>query len=320
MKNSHRAFTLIEIVVVTSILGVVLALALPGLQAAREAARRVECQSHLKQLGIALHSYHELHNSLPLQAIGGSITEIPTVVLIKADFSPAGSAASGLAPSPPDRFSWSVALLPLLDQRALYDALDPGQRTLRHDANDDRTLSGLQQFLSVFTCPSDPGTVLNIDREFPKLNPNRPTFLARSNYPGSGGNGENTGVIVDNAVVRFRDVTDGLSNTFLVGERASTNGRRAALWGGTSQEAEAVKQPAIRGLTAFRMNDGASGTEIDRPDVAFSSPHSKGSNFLLGDGSVRFLSDTIDWSPVGMRPLGIYNRFGDRADGLVVGQ
>jgi prepilin-type N-terminal cleavage/methylation domain-containing protein/prepilin-type processing-associated H-X9-DG protein len=320
MKTYRRAFTLVETVVVTAILGVIMALAIPGLQAAREAARRVECKSHLKQLGIALHNYHELHNSLPLQAIGGSITEIPTGVFIKASSSPAGSAASALDQSPPDRFAWSVALLPLLDQKALYEGLDPGQRTLRQDANDNRTMFYLQHSLSVFTCPSDPGSVLNSDREFPKLHPNRPTLLARSNYPGSGGNVENTGVIVDNAVVRFRDVTDGLSTTFLVGERASTNGRRAALWGGTSQEAEAVKQPAVRGLTAFRMNDGASGTEVDRPDVAFSSLHSKGANFLLGDGSVRFISDTIDWSPVGVATLGIYNRLGDRADGLVIGE
>jgi prepilin-type processing-associated H-X9-DG protein len=172
-------------------------------------------------------------------------------------------------------------------------------------------------------CPSDqPDDDLNMNRPFMAEVSGQTIYLSRSNYPGNGGNTGGSGIFTTGPThVSVVDILDGTSTTFMVGERASSNGRFAALWGGQSSglnDPGVVGGEALWGYTLYRIEDGYSQTSTPFPDQAFSSLHTNGCNFLFCDGSVHFINDSIAWTPFG-QPLATYNKLGDKADGLVVG-
>jgi hypothetical protein len=187
--------------------------------------------------------------------------------------------------------------------------------------------------LSVFQCPSDPGNHVNENRPF-----EQGVTIGKSNYPGNGGNDDGTGFFANNSSVRMRDVTDGTSNTIMVGERAGTPNvvpSFAALWPGVGgandtpparadADANLDGGGAVWGFTLYRMGDGESLTSDPFPQHCFNSAHAGGAQFLLGDGAVRFISENIDWTNEtdenNNRILRTYNRLGARADGLPVGE
>jgi prepilin-type N-terminal cleavage/methylation domain-containing protein len=313
LLKRRSAFTLIELLVVIAIIAILIALLLPAVQQAREAARRSQCKNNLKQIGLALHNYHDTHNILPLLAFGNGVPE----------------------PS----FAWAVMILPMIDQAPLYNAMNPGPTTMQNlfDTPAGRTI--LQTPLAVFQCPSDTGQSPNQNRPFTQAAPGiNPFHISKSNYPASSGSQDPhaTGVFPSTGgnnpgdmprSTRFRDITDGLSNTIMVGERASVpmvpggDGAWAALWGGMSNEADVVRWRAIRANGWFRPTDGNALTgNLIRPDEAFSSLHDGGFHVALGDGSVRFISVNINWNPVDINPPGIFNRLCDKADGLPIGE
>ena len=290
-RRLRPGFTLIELLVVIAIIAVLIGLLLPAIQKVREAANRASCTNNLKQLGTALHNYHSALNQFP----------------------PGSAGDGGTAAAPRPAFGWAVLLLPYVEQQPLYDRLNPDARTLQQAFAGD--LPALQTQLKVFLCPSDPGMTLNDNRRFTRAVAGMSLTIARSNYPGNGGNAGGTGVFAANSRVALRDITDGTSHTLLVGERVSTNGRYAALWAGQSGEAAIVGIWSLCGTTLFRMMDGFAGTIAPVPEQAFSSAHPQGANHLLCDGSVRFIPQTIEWAQSG-QPFGAYNKLGDRADGL----
>ncbi|MDA0806579.1 MAG: DUF1559 domain-containing protein [Planctomycetota bacterium] len=289
---SHRqrkGFTLIETLVVLAIVAIGLAITMPAVLKSRADARRDQCVKHLKMIGLALHNYHDVFATLP----------------------PAWTAHTP-DPGPIPRFGWTTCALPFLDQANLYKELD-----LRNHRIDNRKLVETQ--LSLLRCPADPT---------PSLNELRGSF-ATSNYSGNfgpvaaprWGNADfgvtwpgqlptlksTDGMFYLNSKVRFRDCTDGLSNIIMVGERSVES--RAGIWMG------------VRGneFEDDQVTDCSFGNEINTGDNSFSSRHLGGANFLIGDGSVHFLSESIDSQAGGPDEMGLYQKLSQRNDGHAVG-
>jgi prepilin-type N-terminal cleavage/methylation domain-containing protein/prepilin-type processing-associated H-X9-DG protein len=307
----RRGFSLIELLVVIAIIAILVALLLPAVQQAREASRRTHCQNNLKQIGLALHNYHETHSSFPY----GQNPDEPGFDVARTGW------------------AWGAMLLPFVGQQNLYNALRPGEEPFFRTFLDQDQYALLQTPVSVFLCPSDPEGDLNRHRPFQRAVPGEERFIAKNNYPGCNGDDDNTGVfgsVNPGPVVSMEHITDGTSNTFLCGERRSPQGNNAAIWAG-SEPWDRTATTSIWGLTGstrYRMFDGlAGGAENDLPRSAFGSPHPGGSHFLFCDGSVRFISENIEWaytiqSSAGGsgEPLGAYNKLGNISDGQTVGE
>ncbi len=293
MKTYRQAFTLVELLVVIAIIGVLVALLLPAVQAAREAARRVSCFNNLKQVGLALHNYHDSHKSFPMGWIG----------LDAATNRPYAEGTPG--------WGWAAFVLPYVEQASLSDSvvnmtlpiLDPANQVAR------------ETFLPVYRCPSDvpANDLFTLGTEG---SPSTPlTRLAAASYVGVHGTVElhdceglpigtqclSDGTFYHLSATRFADIVDGTSNTFAIGERSARVG--FSTWVGAAQGGdEALAR--ILGITDHPPNS-ANGHLDD-----FGSQHPGGTNFVLADGSVRLISDTVE--------LRVYRGYATRAGGEVV--
>ncbi|MDY0168026.1 MAG: DUF1559 domain-containing protein [Thermoguttaceae bacterium] len=277
MRASRTAFTLVELLVVIAIIGVLIALLLPAVQAAREAARRLACQSNIRQIGLALHQHHSVQGELP----------------------------SGWVQTSPDGepgWGWAAAILEHAGQIGFgqpHDGHAP-RRGIGHP--DHKRLR--ETPVPLYLCPSDPSpAVFMLPRG--SFGPQQkaagalvqssgpPMFqVARANYSGVFGMNsieaapeEGNGCFFRNSRIRFDDIHDGLSNTLLVGERSSR--LDSATWVGAVPGAER-SAARIVGRADRVPNDVLN----DFGD--FSSHHPFGANFLLADGSVQLISDQID--------------------------
>ncbi|HWL06793.1 MAG TPA: DUF1559 domain-containing protein [Planctomicrobium sp.] len=316
-----RGFTLIELLVVIAIIAILIALLLPAVQQAREAARRTQCKNNLKQLGLALHNYHDTHRQLPP---GGSVTAVSGL--------PGGWADN--------RGNALVRLLPFLDQSTLYNMVD-----FRSNI-DVQTVPGstsllCQRVIPGFRCPSDTGPNL--------MNGGQNTLTAEravTNYGFSQGgqrfndacgtynilntNGsavhgdslnpsEISGVFGHHAwAAKFSDITDGLTNTVAIGEirpGCSTHAKNGwmhknALWYAMTGGINVPTCPDEPGYstnnTDCRKDSGAWGAAM-----SFKSRHTGGCHFLLCDGSTQFISENVDYRT--------YMKLGDRRDGQILG-
>jgi prepilin-type N-terminal cleavage/methylation domain-containing protein/prepilin-type processing-associated H-X9-DG protein len=307
MKPARRGFTLIELLVVIAIIAVLIALLLPAVQASREAARRIQCTNNLKQLGIALHNYEGSIGSFPSGEISTLLNPNWTL--------PAGS-CNGAPPELGPGWSLFALAFPFLEQQVLANALnfnlgiaDPANLTVR----------GTQ--VAVYSCPSDspPATVPMFDCGNPPSAGNTPVTLlsdlAPSSYVGvlGGGNRNNpdplcgcyewqpfNGMFHRNSRVRIAEITDGTSNTVGVGER--DNRFVLSSWVGVLPNAEVIYNPA-KGLGCQNSRPSITAVvvhsrqyTVNRPDAspaAFHTQHPGGGNFLLMDGSVRFIKDSV---------------------------
>jgi len=332
----RRAFTLIELLVVIAIIAILVALLLPAVQQAREAARRAQCKSNLKQLGIALHNYHDVHTCLPLgsTAAGGTI---------------------GGNQNQTRRFSAYLGILPYIDQAPLYDAtmanLEPAGGNTAPWQN---SVPCVTAKLPSIRCPSDPDSSVDAAKahtnyffshgdnawdQNPAWNGNggrgvRGMFTCIKNN-GQGGKARN-----------FRDVTDGLSNTIAMGEHivAKNNGDRidqgttttVVSQGGRRNPSQCLSSVGADGkyankgnnngskLAGTRAFDGASpftsvntilppngpsckhqnNNAHDRDGVfTMSSQHVGGVHVLMGDGAVKFIGDSIDSGNLTAQPV-----------------
>jgi prepilin-type N-terminal cleavage/methylation domain-containing protein/prepilin-type processing-associated H-X9-DG protein len=285
-RRKRIGFTLIELLVVIAIIAILIALLLPAVQQAREAARRTQCKNNLKQIGLAMHNYHDQSNTFP-----------PGVV----DVTRGGPSCSPIA-APTTFWGGHTFFLPMIDQGPLYNQLNPGAGTCGmpvgttlFPATTGRAL--LQTPLEMFRCPSDTGPALN---DFHRTAaPAAVTTYSTSNYVVN----EMVGNV--DTRVRIRDFVDGTSNTLMHAERAlrtGPQGRRqtgAIVFGRTSATDAAWKFRANWPPNFNNPTTSTTGFGGDNGCVRhnISSEHTGGVHVLMADGAVRFLSENIGTNP-----------------------
>ncbi len=291
-QHSRCAFTLVELLVVIAIIGVLVALLLPAVQAAREAARRMSCSNNLKQLGLAMHNFHDIFGEFPPQ-----------------DFRHATTPAT--CPASPNNFrwGWGAMILPHVEQTALHTQLRVTECNMPPATTLFSGVALLQQLLKTFRCPSDPGALTN-----PYFRPN--ASYASSNYV----NCQN--VFYPRSATppaKFASILDGTSNTFMLSERVLIPGpnRRATpgaiVFGVPNSSDASVAFHAAWPINTPVPTMTATGFGADfackRHNV--NSLHPGGAQFALADGSVRFVSQTIATNPALQNPGGPCNNGGD---------
>lgn len=277
--TSRRGFTLIELLVVIAIIAILVALLLPAVQQAREAARRAQCKSNLKQIGVALHNYHDSASALP----AGNI-------VVQGASNPFGWG-----------WTWHSKILPYVDQTPLYERV---QNVMGSDAgistDAEQRLAGRDTRIPVFQCPSQAGGNLNYGGQ---------GGYQPSNYNGNvGTNTFNSnecdtwndicfranGIFFMNSSIRMRDVTDGLSNTMMALEvqtklsptMAGDDRKYNFSVGGDGNPPTDISEYLMGAETNDPINGGT--TECA------GSFHTGGCHILFSDGAVRFLSENLN--------------------------
>ncbi len=294
----RRAFTLVELLVVIAIIGVLIALLLPAVQQAREAARRMQCTNNQKQLGLAMHNYHDTYQKFPPGYFVG-VNQTGTTYNYK-------------------RYCWMQSILPFIEQAALADLLQP-----QINAQDlPWTWNGRETVVEGFMCPSEPTA--------PKVN----TRGFHGNYLAVHGgqslkHGDNDrnalGMFYVESTTRFADITDGTSNVAMLGETIlvpDDNDRRGAYYMTGWNTANATL--ALRDTPNSTLPDTGNSSAMqdykfapfqhssDWVRVNARSFHPGGVIITRADASVRFVGETVD--------LTTYRNFGNRADGQVLGE
>jgi prepilin-type N-terminal cleavage/methylation domain-containing protein/prepilin-type processing-associated H-X9-DG protein len=274
----RAAFTLIELLVVIAIIAILIGLLLPAVQKVREAAARAQCANNLKQIGLALHSYHDANNGLP-----------------------PGYSASVSYPGTAPGWGWGTYILPYIEQDNLFRQINLAQPV--------QTQSAIRQMVKVYLCPSDQPPA----GPFDVTDDTGAVFcqMAPSCYAATVGDDNSevedpigNGTFYRNSRTRLTDITDGTSNTVFVGDRAwaLTKGVWAGVpttavcrpgpanpWTGTAAEGPA--------LVLAHNNWVNITTDADGGLDDFSSRHTGGVNVLMGDGSVRFVRSITSDGP-----------------------
>lgn len=277
MFTRRNAFTLVELLVVITIIGILIALLLPAVQAAREAARRMSCSNNMKQIGLAMHLYHGTFRQLP----PGWIAHDPSTG------QPHWFGVPG--------WGWGARILPYMEQTAIYNNLIHFDLPITDPANAQVRVMPI----STYRCPSDAGDATFVLQGGGPLvggGSFSPVKLSTNNYIGVFGTKdfheiapscEGDGCFILQQGIGFRDIKDGLSQTFIVGERSSE--LAPSTWVGVVTGGEHA--PArICGVATYPPN---STTEESHYFHNFSSCHPTGTNFLLADGSVRLIPESI---------------------------
>jgi prepilin-type N-terminal cleavage/methylation domain-containing protein/prepilin-type processing-associated H-X9-DG protein len=284
-------FTLVELLVVIAIIGILVALLLPAVQAAREAARRTQCSNNMKQIGVALHNYHDSFQKFPY-----------------------GWDNRGVG--------WTLHLLPFLELNSIYSTIHfqesgPGN----WDSGSENQLA-CETVIPVYRCPTLP-----LPEHMDYNNIARRVPASYRGCAGSEASSDDTSTIVISgskslenikqngtfyacSSVRFPDISDGTSNTIVVGESRTDpefvkDGQGMDFWYIGSPQADPCACNGGTGGTEFSEFVGSTlapmNAFLTRPDVSgrlmelsFGSYHAGGAMFLMGDGNVRFLADSMD--------------------------
>ncbi len=309
LQRSKNAFTLVELLVVIAIIGVLVALLLPAVQAAREAARRSQCSNNLKQIGLAMHNFHDTNSALPQ---GASAIQ--------------SNVKGG---------TWAALILPFVEQQQHYDVFN-----LEVPMSDPSNADARRLVVPVYLCPTDPGseepvndkhhanvvlqevsrisyfgsmgpTHIDSCADCPIRQPREDNYCCRLSWSfGSLPNtrlevvpGQFPGMICRwPRQVNFKEVTDGLSNTFLVGETVSEHcGFNGAFVNNFSVTSTAIS------LNLLEADEGRNTGPALARACGFKSYHPGGAQFVMGDASVQFIQEFIDYQ--------LYNELGSRNGG-----
>lgn len=308
LKPRH-GYSLIDVTVVAGVVSLLVMLTLPAIQAAQVDARLVQCRNNLKQIGLAMHNYHDVYKTMP----------------------PAWTAHHPNAGSGP-RFGWSSSILPFIEQAPLYNSLDFRQNMPAPDEL-------LQTSIPVYRCPSDLTPAVNSMRgnygvnnysvnygAYPivRVVPGRLSQYWPGQLPASW-NGFPTGglsaggaridrsqmwngIFMLNRGAGFRDIVDGSSNTIMVSERSYLSA--AGIWPGVGDNS----------MENDVMTDGSALSPLNGSLRSWSSLHSGTINILLCDGAVRSVSLDIDSADSLDAPYGVFQKLTSRNDGQPLGE
>jgi len=287
----RRAFTLVELLVVIAIIGILVALLLPAVQAARETARRAQCLNNLKQLSLGLHNHHDTYRRFPSAHNIG--------MAWYSNFQreiPAGGLAANGYPKDGAMWSWALRIAPYIEMTALRDATDIHAWPWWFPMPDGSDLVAYK--CNTFVCPSDVrvDNVWTDGTHFSSLT----SYLAvsgRSQFREAGGQ---DGVIYVNSSIRMASITDGTSNTLLIGERPpSKNLLYGWQWAGAGDHPRFGATDVVLGVYERPLSPtadpdffrkGKINDPLNLHRYHFWSLHPGGGNWALSDGSVRFIS------------------------------
>src|SRR5688572_14028849 len=314
------AFTLVELLVVIAIIGVLVALLLPAVQAAREAARRMQCTNNLKQLGLAVHNYHDTYKVFPPQMMN-------------------------IDTNNDRRWGWGAVTLPYIEQGALHEQLKPdGGKQIPTASTLINGSLLLQTRVATHLCPSDSSTNVRLNQFHPSVaaSNNSDNWYTKSNYvcnqqimryrAGFGG-----------ACFRMAEVSDGTTNTLLLGERRLSiplpkRYPGSIIWGtaaGTGDSANVFHAAHPINTPSNNADFDADANDTVRYRFGVSSAHPSGAVFAMTDGSVRFVSENIPLNPaataralantgngctadVDTGPSWVYNNLCSKDDGFLI--
>ncbi len=277
--GGRGGFTLIELLVVIAVIGVLVSLLMPAVQSAREAARRIECQNHLKQIGLAFHGHHDAFGFFP--SGGWQWSDAPTYL----DDKPAVGEKQ--------KAGWGFQILRFLESGNVAAA---------------GPVEAVSTPVPTFFCPTrrSPSTVTYADNYEPPLT-GEPIARALCDYAAS--NREQTGVVRRFTPLQFADVVDGTSNTLMVGEK-----RLNRRFLGQPQDDDNEGYTAGWNEDTIRRTDAPPLPDLSLPvgdgDRRFGSSHPGTFQVVLADGSVRGLTYSIDPT--------MFERLGNRSDGQPV--
>ncbi|HWL10123.1 MAG TPA: DUF1559 domain-containing protein [Planctomicrobium sp.] len=299
----RRGFTLIELLVVIAIIAILVALLLPAVQQAREAARRTACKNKLKQLTLGLHNYHDTHSTFPPGGVSRASTFDRNT----------STGVCGLENNHRGA-PWTIHLLPFIEQANLYAQFNTNL-SITSNLNGAGSTTGSPSNHDLFRlsnpnyqCPSDPNSTPGVNN---------------SNYLGVQGGGRqdstqsdaactgasnndarvyfNNGILYHNSRTRIRDITDGTTNTFLIGETKylwTNNSGLDRLGWSSSDYTGQFSRPGACAAAVLSINSHPSfGAGVETLNVytrLFGSYHTGGCHFSLADGGVRFVSENIN--------------------------
>jgi len=285
MMTVRRGFTLVELLVVIGVIGVIVGLALPAVQAARDSASRAACQNRMRQLGVGLHNYHATHGRFPQSGFGVNPV--------------------AMGPAVPDEvLSWMANILPYVEQQAIYDKAFAACRIERLPYLDPPH-TGNSTPVTAYICPVDERLTRPLTTPSGRSvalasyigvagSASAPNIPLRERAPGGGFDWQQA--------IRLTDITDGTSSTIHVAERPPPDSAQAGNWYQTSWGRENFPGPSgtmYYRQTPFVVGDpcpssvyGPGRTDNPCDRYHFWSLHRGGSNFLYCDGSMKYLPYT----------------------------
>lgn len=312
LSRPLHGFTLVELLVVIAIIGILVALLLPAVQAARESARRTQCLNKLRQIGVAMHNYHSARNSFPAGV--EAVSRLPSGIWGKDDSCPPKDNS--------ERVPWTVVILPYMEQQALYDRFDFNERFVSRFYMQSVNQPFQFQPASFYKCPSNErsnestvqtdyvgcsGSLAGLEGPLCTANSDRNRPFYRN------------GIFFINSKISTAHVTDGTTNTYMLGE---THYMRTSEDGGVGEDYPSW----AAGMDSFPSGKWSSFQTMVAADLAvntdamewltrsqmymriFASRHPGGCHMVMADGSGHFLNETID--------LNVHRQLGAREDGL----